>query len=145
MSRDARVERQIAVAWTLWVVSLFLPSAGVRADGSLIKGDFLYSGWQVAQMCVMSPATIVRGEARHLLRLMGLTNLIALLSPLALSSGRPALRRIFMFAAAGAFVLDLDALVLCGRFLSYGYPVWLASFAVLAVAASRDASRPRPL
>jgi hypothetical protein len=144
MSRVVRFERQVIVAWTLWVVSLLLPAAGVRADGDLIKGDFMYPGWQVVEMCVMSPAEIARGSARHLIRLMGLTNVIALASPLTLSNKRPALRRVFMFAAVGAFVLNLNALVLCGPFLSYGYLVWQASFAVLAVATSRDASPPRP-
>lgn len=144
MSRGEHFQRQIIVAWALWAVSLLLPAAGVRADGDLIKGDFMYSGWQVALMCVMSPGEIARGAARHLIRLMGLTNVILLASPLTLLNTWRAFRRMFMFAAAGAFVLNLDALVLCGRFLSYGYPVWLASFAVLAVAVSRDASPRRP-
>jgi hypothetical protein len=144
MSQGARFARHVMLAWVLWAVSLLLPSAGVRADGDLIRGDFMYSGWQVAEMCVISPAEIVRGDARHLIRAMGLTNLITLASPLTLLNKRPAFRRVFMFAAVGAFVLNLNALVLCGRFLSYGYLVWQASFAVLAVGTRHDASPPRP-
>jgi len=133
VNRDARFSRHVLIAWILWAVSLLLPAAGIRQGGALIRNDVLLPGWQVALAAESEPLRGMSVAGRIAVRIMGLTNLLMLVSPVTEVVRRRAVRQGFLVLAIGAAGLNASALLFnFASLLSYGYWVWLTSFIVLA-------------
>ena len=132
------------IAWALWAASMFLPAAGIRADGGLFRGDATFAGWEIVSMILSDPPHALQDAGRIAAWLMVLTNLIMLASPIADLTERPRVRRTFKILATSAAHLDVFAVLPYLGFLWYGYLVWLASFILLAWALWQDRAPPRP-
>src|SRR5262245_10141794 len=113
------------IAWTLWAASMFLPAAGIRADGGLFRRDAMFAGWEVVLRFLSDPPHAVDDYGRIVAWLMVLTNLIMLASPIAELTERPRIRRAFKLLATSAAHLNVFGALPYGRFLWYGYLVWL--------------------
>jgi hypothetical protein len=138
VNRDGRLSRYIMIAWGLWAASWFLPAAGIRADGGVLRRDATFAGWEIVLMILSDPPHALHDAGRLAAWLMVLTNLIMLASPLADLTERPKVRRLFKLLATSAAHLNVFGALPHLGFLWYGYLVWWASFILLAWALWQD-------
>ena len=128
-----------ALSWVVWAVSLLLPAVTIDHETFLGKSTspMVIRGWEALQLSILSPAEISDGRRWVFVELMGLTNLIMVLSPVAVFAKSDVGRRALIVLALAATGLNASAYLWLGPELreafAAGYWVWLASFALLAL------------
>lgn len=142
----------LIVAWSLYLVSLFSPSATVPSDGAGWFDTETVVGWRAALWCMrlnlerVPVRTLGDALGWTLLWFWPLSNLLMLLTPLMLWLSRKRVTQTGAIVMGAATLANASALLLLQEArseLKVSYYLWCLSFAVATIGLYRHSVRPK--